>query len=252
MDPVISISDCKFATRIIASGTVLYRYNANAAYRYQASDPARVPAGRFNTAGQHCFYVANHPVAALFELMSYQPAIVTCYEHVYSVTSDVTVVDLGRHQFPTPSSTAEKDAKYSNEQIVVNQHVTCPRGEDQPWIPASTQTIADHFRSGEVGGILYQTAIAHSLASASDVYGDPSQLWNFALFLDPDDSERLLSHHSVTPKTVPKKVRRLYSENQLTLENLHARLKCASFTESAMQAVGAPNLKPSLPLYRVV
>jgi hypothetical protein len=237
--PPIAIADCRYR-HVSLQPRRLFRANLNPAYKYQADDAKHVRQGRFNVDGEYCFYVALSPIAALLEFLSYEPDADAVHLHSYVSTRAIELVDLTRFQFPTPPDVPSKDALYSQEEFVVNQYITCPREPASfPWNPEGSRRVAHHYRSAGATGVLYQTSIAHGLHAADAFYGDPKDLLNVALFVEPGAAATLLQHESVSEHRIDPATRERLVESKLDLDTVRRRVLCQSFTESAMVAVGA-------------
>ncbi len=235
----IQLRNLQFATSLVTSPRTLFRINENSEHKYQPEEPRLVHQGRFNVAGQYCFYLALHPTAAVLEVLSYKPELTTGVLHSYELRRDLKLLNLTRFQFPTPPSRSATKVPYSFEELVVNQYVTCPRGEAFPWAKDGNHAIGAYARTLGVDGILYQTSIGHLIRTPEVFFSRPTDLLNVALFFEPNEAGTILQHASANTQEINPAFRERYRREIAERQEITRRLLCHTFEETAMLSVGS-------------
>jgi hypothetical protein len=200
-----------FKDTIIPKNTIFYRAVRKRRFLYQNPIQLKIPEGRFNTKHQYCFYLGYSEESAIMEHISRTKSrLKKVILHKYCLTEDVNVVDLIRWSYPFPSK-----GDYPNEQIMINQHITCPKRKFTTWLYNQTQVIADYFRQDtQKMGIRYQTSIAHSIKHPEN-YGTPDNLFVVAFFVDPKMACRLFKYC----RSYKRKISKYYKYAKIKFDN---------------------------------
>ena len=183
---------------------------------------------------QYGLYTGNHPVICAAEFAQYYDNLNVIYVKKLRLKKDISFVDFSRFSY-----TSKRNGEYSDMQIMINQHITCPKTRDSTWLYEQTQLIGNYYtKKFKCKGLRYQTSLIHY--EKLDIQGvTPRDLHNYIIFMNPIKCEEYFEE--IDCQTVP------YSQVNVNLVSLNYKqdIYCASLSEKLKK-------KPSLELIRFI